>query len=91
MKLHAIVDFQTLFPVAFNTLIEEHMKELEKYKYGSWVCDECDAINVLYYSNERGSYMNERETIDDRVQRNCECCGAYYSKFSFSHMGSLRK
>ena len=55
MKLHPIVDFQTLFPVAFNTLIEEHMKELEKYKHGSWVCKcgmiieqfgECDDCKV---------------------------------------------
>lgn len=91
MKLHPIVDFQALFPEAFNTLIKEHMQDLEKYRHGSWVCDECDAINVLYYANESQTYMSQRETVDDKVQRNCECCGAYYKHFSFSHMGALRK
>lgn len=85
--IHPIIDFQILFPLAFKKLIDDHMEDLKQYKNGAWVCDECQAINVLYYSNGSESYMTKKETVDDKVQRNCECCGAYYPHFSFSHMG----
>ena len=75
MKLHPIVDFQALFPEAFNTLIKEHMQDLEKYKYSSFVCPECDVINPVYYNSPHESYKPFKDSHGDIRQLHCESCG----------------
>lgn len=75
MKLHPIADFQALFPEAFNTLIKEHMRDLEKYKYSSFVCPECDVINPVYYNSPHESYKPFKDSYGDIRQLHCENCG----------------
>lgn len=73
--IHPITDFKALFPEAFNTLIKDHMEGLEKFRYGSFVCPECDVINPVYYNSPHESYKPFKDSNGDVRQLHCESCG----------------
>jgi len=73
--IHPIVDFQILYPHAFLELIDGYRQSIEKYKHGSFICPECDAINPVYYNSTSESYKPIKENSRDLVEKHCENCG----------------
>ena len=79
MKIHWITDFKTLYPHAFSELLTQYRIDIEKYKYGSWVCEECDTINPVYYYSSTETHKSFREDNNDRLHTECIACGENFN------------
>jgi len=90
MKLHPISDFKALFPEAFNTLIKDHMEGLDKFKYGGYICRNCEVIQSCADTFEEScKYVEKRKGYQKIKQHICSGCGDIVSADVIKNNGSV--